>query len=379
MSAPQSPLITAAEVQAFSELLAPPTIKFVDGAELAADITPPDWVIHDLMESDSLGMIFGPSGGGKSFVALDWACCVATGKAWRSYEIVRQGQVIYIVGEGYNGIRRRLRAWEQHHELKLPKGRVHVSECAADLSDPMVAAGLQSAIKSLCKGINPPLIIIDTLARSMTGDENSSKDIGIVIKHVDQYLRRPFKATVLIVHHTGHGSTERARGSSAIRAALDFEVGLERNDAGAGRLFCTKAKEAEPFADMGFRLESIELTNAEGRKVVDRGKFLCSAVAIEAEVSLQAAKSDRLGVNQIAALKALSELFDEHVATLAEAGHDTSDAWVLLTDWRVASGLESKRFYDVRKAFVERNLIEVKSMHCRPTQPSEPFFTENGE
>lgn len=377
MTALQSPVITTAEVKAFAALVASRLMKFVDGAELAANITAPDWVIHGLMESDSLGMLFGPSAGGKSFVALDWACCVVTGKSWHGFDIVRKGSVIYIAGEGYNGLKRRLKAWEQHYNITLPRDRFHVSERAADLSDPVEAASLEASIKSLCKGTNPPLIIIDTLARSMAGDENSSKDIGLVIKHIDQYLRRPFKATVLIVHHTGHGPSDRARGSSAIRAAMDFEIGLDRVQGGAGRLFCGKSKESEPFSDIGFRLESVELTGADGRKVVDRGTYLRSAVAVEAAVEVGATKADhKLGANQAKALGTLCRLYDDHMETLTSGGRDTNDAWVLITDWRIASELQSNRFNESRERLTEKGLVEINSVHCRPVRPTEPKMTE---
>jgi hypothetical protein len=372
-----SPIVTLAEVQAVADYQLMPTIRFVDGAALAANIEAPDWVIHGLMESDSLGMLFGPSAGGKSFVALDWACSVITGQPWRGLDVVRKGPVIYVAGEGCNGLKRRLRAWEQHNNVTLPKGRLHVSERAADLSDQVEAAGLEASIKLLCKGEPPSLIIIDTLARSMGGDENSSKDIGIVIKHVDRYLRRPFGAAVLIVHHTGHGPSDRARGSSAIRAALDFEIGLERGQGGVGRLFCGKSKEAEPFDDMGFELIPIELTGADGRKVVDRGKFLRSAVAVEAAAPSMTVGNDRkLGINQSKAYEALCRLYSDHVETLVDGSRDTIDAWVLLTDWRDASDMQTSRFSEARTALVSKGLVKLDSVHCRPVQPNESKTNE---
>lgn len=366
-----SPMVTLSEAESLPDRVPRSRVKFVDGSKLAANIKAPDWVIHRLMEANSLGMIFGPSAGGKSFVTLDWACCVVTGKQWRDHDIVRKGPVVYISGEGQGGLNRRIRAWEIENKLILPEDSIHISESAANLSDPLEAADMEESIREMCKGVNPPLIIIDTLARSMEGDENSSRDVGQVIRNIDKYLRCPFKAAVLIVHHTGHGSGERARGSSAIRAALDFEIGLERGEGGTGRLFCGKAKEAEPFSDMGFKLQSVEITDRAGDRIVDRGTFLRSAVTVDAEFEQGSGTGPKkLGANQAKALATLNDLFADHVMTLSDGGRDTTDAWVKLTDWRDATAdLRSNRFTEARDGLLAAGAVEISGAHCRPVQP----------
>ncbi|CAN2981135.1 hypothetical protein METHPM2_720002 [Pseudomonas sp. PM2] len=42
-------------------------------------INPIVWLVHDYLEQSALAVLFGPPGKGKSFLALDLACCVATG------------------------------------------------------------------------------------------------------------------------------------------------------------------------------------------------------------------------------------------------------------------------------------------------------------
>src|SRR2546422_8198989 len=39
--------------------------------------------------------LFRSSGGGKTFVSLDWALCIATGKPWRG-RAVKRGPVVYV-------------------------------------------------------------------------------------------------------------------------------------------------------------------------------------------------------------------------------------------------------------------------------------------
>jgi putative DNA primase/helicase len=72
--------------------------------------------------------------------------------------------------------------------------------------------------------IQPRIIIIDTLARNFGGgNENSTEDMSQFVAHIDKHLRDRFNATVLLVHHTGHGSAERGRGSRALKAAVDTD------------------------------------------------------------------------------------------------------------------------------------------------------------
>jgi hypothetical protein len=81
-------------------------------SDLLSDIRPTDWLIHGFFESDSMSLLFGDPAAGKSFVAIDLAACIATGKDWHGHK-TKQGAVIYIAGEGMNGISKRFKAWSK--------------------------------------------------------------------------------------------------------------------------------------------------------------------------------------------------------------------------------------------------------------------------
>ena len=80
---------------------------------------------------------------------------------------------------------------------------------------------MRHALHSLDRSL--ALIIIDTLARHHTGDENSATEMSSFIGNLDQ-LREEFNAAVVVVHHSGKDPSRGARGSSAFRAALDHEI-----------------------------------------------------------------------------------------------------------------------------------------------------------
>ena len=54
-------------------------------------------------------MIFGQPASGKSFLAVDLAASIATGRAFQGLK-TQKGDVVYIAGEGYRGLKRRFTA-----------------------------------------------------------------------------------------------------------------------------------------------------------------------------------------------------------------------------------------------------------------------------
>lgn len=207
------------------------TLKFkiLHATDVLAKLGPIDWQIEDFLEKDSTGLIFGEPGSFKSFIALDMGFHVAAGKDWHGRK-VQQGPAIYLAGEGHNGLARRLAAWSTHHGVQFDDLPFYISETAASLCDKLSVIDVAAAVKSIAdqKG-DPSMIIIDTLARNFgPGDENSTTDMSTFIDHVDSVLRHEFGATVCLVHHSGHSNKERARGSAALKAGLDFEYRVEK-------------------------------------------------------------------------------------------------------------------------------------------------------
>jgi hypothetical protein len=82
------------------------------------------------------------------------------------------------------------------------------------------------------------------------------------IMNVDRYIRIPFKANVLLVHHSGH-TTGRARGSSALKAALDAEYMVEK-DENFVTITPTKMKDSELPPSLTLQFKKVELGEFNG-------------------------------------------------------------------------------------------------------------------
>lgn len=217
------------------------------------EIRPPDWLLRGMLERDSFALVFGDPGCGKSFLAIDWACRIATGTPWRGHA-VSSSPVVYIAGEGQQGFGRRIRAWSEHNGVSLADAPLYVAPAVA-IPDAGQVAELMQAIESL--GEPPALIVLDTLARCFGGgDENSTQDMSKFVSACDT-IRQRYHCTILVVHHTGHADKSRARGAIALKAALDAEYRLAKD--GGLVLRATKMKDAETPAPVAMELSMVDL------------------------------------------------------------------------------------------------------------------------
>lgn len=207
-------------------------------------IPPPSWLVNGII-TDGLTVLVGDPGAAKTFVALDWALSIASGDSWGGLW-VRRRNTLYVTGEGTAGIPARRRAWRKHREVSTA-GFFCIPH-PVNLLDPDDSEGLSEDVHTTDAG----LLVIDTLARSMAGDENSAQDMGAFVASLDR-IRSERSCAALVVHHTGvEGS--RPRGSTALRGAADTLIHASLDDQGEVELACWKQKDAIPFNRTRLRL-----------------------------------------------------------------------------------------------------------------------------
>jgi AAA domain len=165
----------------------------------------------------------------------------------------KAGEVVYIAAEGGLGLLSRIEAWHQRHGLDPSKARFRV--CVRPL---MLDKGgdIKALSDAIAEGEPPALIVIDTMAQTMTGDENEAQAMSTYLRAIGTYLRARYGAAVLIVHHTGHNAGDRARGSSAIGGNTDFVFRIDRpGDQMAAGMHCLKQKDGDKGEVIPFVLE----------------------------------------------------------------------------------------------------------------------------
>lgn len=183
-------------------------------ADNLKDLPTPAYGLEDYpIYMGCLNALVGPSGTGKSFVAVDIAGKLA----------MQGAEVVYIAAEGVFGYSDRWEVWKAHHKIKDSK-KLHFFTRAVNMMDEQ---GIQNFMEDISKH-KPQFLIIDTVARCMLGaDENSTRDMGLFVSACDEIIHA-LGVGVLAIHHTGKDG--KMRGSSALFGACDSVMFLQRSE-----------------------------------------------------------------------------------------------------------------------------------------------------
>lgn len=315
-----------------------------------------NYLVQAWLGVGGLSMLYGPSNSGKTFTAIDLAMHVASGTPWRGKK-VKRGLVVYVAAEGGAGIHNRISA--------IRKAK---TELADDPDFVLLPTHLDlhgdGDAMALCAALPPgaiALIVIDTLARSFgSGEENSAGDMGRFIANLDA-IRARTGAHVLVVHHSGKDQEAGARGSSALKAAVDTEIKVKD-----GKITCEKQRDMEYPEQLFFDLETVDLgTDAEGDPVT-------SAVVISTDAPPPKSKSltGQAGIG----MQALRDALREHGQIIGGLEYPPDRECVTLTQWQEACealGLSKGTsesaprvaFNRVKKSLLDANDIGIVNGH----------------
>jgi len=247
---------------------------------------PISWLVKNWLQSDALIMVHGPSGGGKTFVVLDWCLRMASGmQDWCGHK-VRPGNVVYLAGEGHHGLRGRIAAWKHHNQAG--KLNMWLSRDGCDLNTPAGYLRVVDSLRTLPE--KPSVIVVDTLHRFLLGDENSAQDAKTMLDACNR-LMNEFHCSVTLVHHTGVSdeAQHRARGSSAWRGALDIEISIvPGKDDQPMQIVQRKSKDAEIAETVFVELETVAIPGW----MDEDGQQVSSAVVVQTSAPVKTAKKD---------------------------------------------------------------------------------------
>lgn len=254
------------------------------------------WLVKRVIPSDSIGMLFGGSGTFKSFIALDAALHVAHGLPWLGRRTQR-GPVLYIAAEGGAGLWSRIHAWHRARNLRPENAQMFVVPVAVDLQ----ADAWRVVEAAQMAGVSPVLVVVDTLSQTYSGEENSANEMAAYLRELGVRFRSLWACAVMLIHHSGHQATERPRGSSAIRANLDFLFGVSRDEKEMlATVNCLKQKDGELLDDSTFALAQVQIgSDEDGDRLTSLvARHLSSAEELGAAMETERA-AGRGGKNQL--------------------------------------------------------------------------------
>ena len=314
----ETPIESAEAYLARTAAMFTPAFQSKFGAMFLDELDKPgpehEWLIDGFLSVGDRSIIGGPSQCGKSFLAIHTGMCIAMGKDFFTAP-VKQGLVVYQAGEGARGVKKRLRAWRKHHDVKYGRKTPFVLlQSQVDLFDPNGdTPKLIEEIQTISRMYSVPLrmVVIDTLATASGGaEENSSKEMGIVLSNIAR-INAATGAHVCLAHHMNAGGT-KLRGTTAIYANIDTVLLVSRNETTKVRTaIIDKQKDEESGAKFQFELMSIEL----GVDASDRPITSCVCLPVgekEAVRRTEEQKGYRLTDQEIIFMRALFDAERRH-------------------------------------------------------------------
>lgn len=220
----------------------------------AADET---WLLDDLIPARGIGFIYGPPGSYKSFIALDIATAITSGQGWHGVECEMQGACVYIAAEGSRGLMERAVAWQKHYDKQA--GPFAILTVPVMMDDVVAVRTFTECLERAQEALGQKirLVVIDTMARSFNGDENSAQEVGAFVNACSRLSSDIGDCFVLVVAHTGKELTRGIRGSSALDGAADCHFLVTKPNEGQALVKNTKQKDIEKAEPMRFAMESV--------------------------------------------------------------------------------------------------------------------------
>jgi hypothetical protein len=312
------------------------------------DLDEPGPEMNDIIDGwfteGDVSVIAGESKSGKSFLAVHKCMCIATARDFFAHKIVAPGLCIYQAGEGSTGIKKRFRAWRDYFGLRRDQPTpVYIMQSRIDIYRKAEQGEKSDTDKFIdeCRMVQQlykqPLrvVFIDTLAQAQgSADENSGKDMAIVMANVRR-ISTELHCHVCLVHHMNAGGS-KIRGHTSIYASADQVILVTKDESSKIRTaLLDKQKDGEDGLKVDFELFPREV----GTRKLDGQPVTSCIVVSPSQAKLSSVETGgrpiiRLTDEQIIGFRALSVALDEcGEAPMAALKLPMSIAKVVKYDW----------------------------------------------
>lgn len=193
---------------------------------------PVKWLVEGFLCQGDMNLFIGEPGIGKSWLTMSLALAVAGGRPdWIGHKMLGQGRVLYVDEENPQDL-----IYDRMHKMGMTdeeaKNIRYLNNIGIRLdrqADELIDEALE---------FEPTLIILDSLTRFHTGDEDKAGNMSALYNDALKPLTRETGACVVLLHHANksdsNSSYRRSRGSGEIVANVD--AGFDVRPIGVGLL-----------------------------------------------------------------------------------------------------------------------------------------------
>lgn len=212
------------------------------------DIRKPSPLFHDFLLQRSLIMVGGEPYTGKTMLTLALALALDANKPLLGFEPQERQRVLYIGQDAPT--------WDYAEQTRKLLRGYDLDAKAIDALDAdacfnegynLLDVEFMDFLRDWHKEVGCDVVVFDTLAALHSADENSNRDMNVVMNRL-KYIRDFFGVTVIFTHHeskpneNARSAVYKARGASVISGSVDIYLSLQPASDGKVRLTMPKGR-----------------------------------------------------------------------------------------------------------------------------------------